>query len=62
MSEVRNRNGEVIGRIEDNGNGTTYVYNDRGEINGKCEGGATYNREGEVVSYSENPGMLINQD
>ena len=58
--EVKNRIGEVIGRIEEDGNGTTYVYDKIGEITGRCENGQTYNRIGEVVSYSEVPGMLIN--
>lgn len=56
--EIRNHIGEVIGRIERQG-AVTYVYNKVGEVVGKCEGGLTYNQIGEVVAYSELPGMLI---
>lgn len=58
---VKNGVGEVIGRIEEDGNGTTYVYNEVGEMNGRCENGQTYDRVGNVVSYSENPSMLIDK-
>ena len=60
--EVKNRIGEVIGRIEEDGNGTTYVYDKIGEITGRCENGQTYDRVGNVISYSENPSMLIDKD
>lgn len=59
---VKNGIGETIGRIEKDGNGTTYVYNKVGELNGRCENGQTYDRVGHVISYSENPGMLIDKD
>lgn len=55
---VKNRIGEVIGRIEKSGD-TTYVYNKIGEMAGRCENGQTFNAIGEVISYSEVPGLLI---
>lgn len=57
---VKNRIGEVIGRIEKSGD-TTYVYDRVGALAGRCENGYTYNAIGEVVSYSEVPGLLIRE-
>lgn len=55
---VKNRIGEIVGRIEKSSD-TTYVYDRVGALAGRCENGQTFNEIGEVISYSEVPGLLI---
>ena len=56
--KVRDSSGKIIYHTIETNNGLK-VYDGRNKLLGYCENGITRRTNGQVVSYSESPGLLV---
>jgi hypothetical protein len=54
---IRDSSGQIIGYLDDDGDNQV-VRNRHGEIVGRVVGGHTYDKNWNMVSREENPGLL----
>ena len=59
--KVRDNTGKVIYHTVDTNNGLK-VYNGKNKLLGYCENGITRKNNGQIISYSESPGLLVGVD
>jgi len=58
IMRVKNSKGKVVYHTVDTVDGCK-VYNGKNKLLGYCENGVTKRKNGEIVSYSESPGLLV---
>jgi len=56
--KVRNGKGKIIYRTVDTNDGCK-VYDGKNKLLGYCENGTTRKTNGEIISHSESPGLLV---
>ena len=59
--KVRDSSGKILYRTIETNKGLK-VYDGKNQLRGYCENGITRRTNGQVVSYSESPGLLVGVD
>jgi len=59
--KVRDSSGKIINHTVETDDGLK-VYNGKNKLLGYCENGVTRKTNGQVISYSESPGLLVGVD